>query len=67
MTWKISLTGGDCVFTDDNIDLDSLRFSKWLRVNALARAVGGNLLHDRPERITYVNTRRIITVKEVDL
>lgn len=62
MTWKISLTGGDCVFTDDTIDLDSLRSNKWLRVNALV-TVGGNLR----ERIIYINTRRIITVREVDL
>lgn len=65
MTWKISLTGGDCVFTDDDIDLDSLRFNKWLRVNA--RAWGSSGCNLSRARITYVNTRRIITVKEVDL
>lgn len=67
MTWEIALTDGDRVFTDDCLSFDSLRYNRWLRVYALARAVNGDLLRDRPRRITYVNTRRIVTVKEVDL
>lgn len=66
MTWKIELTNGAVLFTDDCIDLARLRSDRWLRVYALARAVSGNLLRDRPGRVTYVNTRRILIITEVD-
>ena len=67
MTWKIELANGAIFYTDTPLDFDKMGRERWVCIEAIPKAVSGDLLRGRPTTRTWLNIAQIAIIREAGI
>ena len=66
MTWRIELANGVAYYTDTPLDFDKMGRERWLCIEAIPKAVSGDLLRG-PTARTWLNIAQIASIREAKI
>lgn len=67
MTWRIELANGAIFYTDTPLDFDRMGRERWVCIEAISKAVSGDLLRGRPTTRTWLNIAQIAIIREAGI
>lgn len=62
MSWRIELANGVVYYTDTPLDFDKMGRERWVCIEAIPRAVSGDLLRGRTSTV-WLNIAQIVSIE----